>query len=121
MNDTPVYRLPIKQGADFSYTFRLFKVDVQGRVTDEIADLSGYTGAVSELRKAPGAPLLATFDTTIDVGDGSVTIALPTPQTNALDFTTARLDIFLIKPGGNRDKVLVGAITFERSITQWQE
>lgn len=115
---TSTYPIVIKQGADFDLTFFFYLVDPERPDKRQKADLSGYTGVRSQVRKSPGAEtVLMTFDTALNVADASVTLSFPKSETKNLTFLTGQYDVFLDKANGGADKAVMGPVTVEMRVT----
>jgi hypothetical protein len=107
------FELKLKQGARISATF--YVVDSAGAPVS----LAGYTAAKMEIRKGPGAPVIAEFSTsagkdgllTINGSAGTVTLLVATAKAALFPANwTGETDLFLYTAAGERDEFGSGSV-----------
>lgn len=101
----------IDQGTDWQTEFNLTDV------TDEIIDLSGYTGA-GQMRKYYTSSSFHTFDVTITPNVGKITIGMDANTTNNIAFGRYVYDIELTSNTNITSRIVEGIATVTPGVTK---
>ena len=112
------HNLIVSRGEDFSFTLTISE---SGSPVD-LSDSQEASTFKSEIRRASGKPLVASFTCTVtDAANGVVTVTLPRSESLKLDAnTTYKWDIFRIKTDPNPDVTVClirGDLTIEGNVT----
>ncbi len=102
--------LRIQKGTDFEEVFLISKYDMS---TDTLVGVNS-SDVTARIRKYPTSPYFKSFSTSVDQSQGSITISMPSNQTDSLSSGRNFFDI-IIRKDNKINKVVNGTMIVEET------